>query len=67
MRRGIDVAAQADDEPGRQIIVAAAAVRGFRPSGKGRLSVQLRQPAGTGVTVTVTQERAAAFRRWLGA
>lgn len=51
----------------RQVVVAAAAVRGFRPSGKGRLSVQLGQPAGTGVTVTVTQERAAAFRRWLGA
>lgn len=47
----------------RQVIVAAAAVRGFRPSGKGRLELQL-VPATT-ATVSVTQERAAAFRDWL--
>ena len=47
----------------RQVIVAASAVRGFRPSGKGRLELQL-VPAAT-ATVSVTQERAAAFREWL--
>jgi len=47
----------------RQVIVAAAAVRSFRPSGKGRLELQLA-PAAT-ATVGVTQERAAAFREWL--
>jgi len=47
----------------RQVIVSAAAVRGFRPSGKGRLELQL-SPAAT-ATVSVTQERAAAFREWL--
>ena len=48
----------------RQVIVSATAVRGFRPSGKGRLELQL-VPAAT-ATVNVTQERAAAFREWLG-
>ena len=48
----------------RQVIVAAAAVRGFRPSGRGRLELQL-VPAAT-TTVSVTPERAAAFRTWLG-
>ncbi len=48
----------------RQVIVAATAVRGFRPSGKGRLELQLA-PAAT-ATVSVTPERAAAFREWLG-
>jgi DNA-binding LytR/AlgR family response regulator len=47
----------------RQVIVAATAVRGFRPSGKGRLELQL-VPAAT-ATLSVTQERAAAFREWL--
>ena len=51
----------------RQVVVAAAAVRGFRPAGKGRLTVDLVAQAGAGVTVVVTQERAAAFRHWLGA
>ncbi len=51
----------------RQVVVAAAAVRGFRPAGKGRLTVDLVPQAGAGVTVVVTQERAAAFRHWLGA
>jgi DNA-binding LytR/AlgR family response regulator len=47
----------------RQVIVGASAVLGFRPSGKGRLRLQLA-PAAT-QAVTVTQERAAAFRQWL--
>ena len=47
----------------RQVIVAATAVRGFLPSGKGRLELQL-VPAAT-ATLSVTQERAAAFREWL--
>ncbi len=47
----------------RQVIVAAAAVQGFRPSGKGRLELQLAPAAAA--TVSVTQERAAAFREWL--
>ncbi len=47
----------------RQVIVSAAAVLGFRPCGKGRLSLQLA-PA-PHETVTVTQERAAAFREWI--
>lgn len=47
----------------RQVIVAAAAVKGFRSSGQGRLELQLA-PAAT-ATVSVTQERAAAFREWL--
>lgn len=47
----------------RQVIVGAAAVLGFRPSGKGRLNLQLA-PATT-EAVIVTQERAAAFRAWL--
>jgi DNA-binding LytR/AlgR family response regulator len=49
----------------RQVIVAAAAVRGFRPSGKGRLALELAPAATT--TLSVTPERAAAFRAWLGA
>jgi DNA-binding LytR/AlgR family response regulator len=47
----------------RQMIVAAAAVAGFRPAGKGRLSLQLAPSASE--TVVVTQERAAGFRQWL--
>lgn len=50
----------------RQVVVAAAAVRGFRPAGKGRLTVDLVAQAGAGVAVVVTQERATAFRHWLG-
>ncbi|MEO5881977.1 MAG: LytTR family DNA-binding domain-containing protein [Caldimonas sp.] len=50
----------------RQVIVAAPAVRGFRPSGKGRLELQL-VPAATGTaTLSVTPERATAFQKWLG-
>ena len=45
------------------MIVAAAAVAGFRPSGKGRLSLQLAPSASE--TVIVTQERATGFREWL--
>lgn len=47
----------------RQVIVAASAVRGFRPTGKGRLELELA-PAET-TTLSVTPERAAAFRAWL--
>jgi DNA-binding LytR/AlgR family response regulator len=47
----------------RQVIVAASAVRGFRPAGKGRLELELA-PAET-TTLSVTPERAAAFRAWL--
>jgi DNA-binding LytR/AlgR family response regulator len=47
----------------RQVIVAAAAVLGFRSAGKGRLVLQLAPGGDAGVTVP--QERAAAFRAWL--
>ena len=47
----------------RQVIASAGAVVGFRAAGKGRLEVELAPP---GIDrVTVTQERAAAFRDWL--
>ncbi|MBL8344438.1 MAG: response regulator transcription factor [Rubrivivax sp.] len=48
----------------RQLLVAARAVVRFGPVGKGRLKVEL-QPAMTG-DVVVSQERAAAFKAWLG-
>jgi len=48
----------------RQMLVAAHAVAGFASAGKGRLKLALR-PAAAG-TVVVSQERAAAFRAWLG-
>lgn len=48
----------------RQLLVAADAVAGFAPVGKGRLKLVLR-PALAGDAV-VSQERAAAFRVWLG-
>jgi len=47
----------------RQTIVAVNAVRGFRPAGKGRLELELVPAAKA--TVSVTPERAAAFREWL--
>ena len=47
----------------RQVIVAASAVRGFRASDKDRLELELGPAATT--TLTVTPERAAAFRAWL--
>jgi DNA-binding LytR/AlgR family response regulator len=47
----------------RQVLLAVDAVARFAPAGKGRLKVELR-PAGAG-TVTVSQERAAAFKAWL--
>lgn len=47
----------------RQVIVAASAVRGFRPAGKGRLQLELAPAEST--TLSVTPERAAAFRAWL--
>lgn len=49
----------------RQVIVAAAAVRSFRASGKGRLELQLE--GGAAGTLSVTADRAAAFRDWLSA
>jgi DNA-binding LytR/AlgR family response regulator len=48
----------------RQLLIAASAVRRFTPAGKGRLKVEL-QPALVD-DVHVSQERAAAFRAWLG-
>lgn len=48
----------------RQLLVAATAVARFAPAGKGRLKVEL-QPALAG-DVVVSQERAAAFKAWLG-
>lgn len=48
----------------RQILVAARAVVRFAPVGKGRLKVEL-QPTMAG-DVVVSQERAAAFKAWLG-
>ncbi len=48
----------------RQLLVAATAVVRFAPTGKGRLKVELR-PLLTG-DVLVSQERAAAFKVWLG-
>jgi DNA-binding LytR/AlgR family response regulator len=48
----------------RQVIVAAAAVAGYRSVGKGCLAVQLRP--GWHDSVVVPQERAAAFKAWLG-
>ncbi|HEX2542041.1 MAG TPA: LytTR family DNA-binding domain-containing protein [Caldimonas sp.] len=48
----------------RQVIASAGAIVGFRSAGKGRLDVQLAPPGLD--TISVTQERAAAFREWLG-
>lgn len=45
----------------RQVLVAASAVRHYAPSGKGRLAVVV---APDDETVTVAQERAAAFKVW---
>jgi DNA-binding LytR/AlgR family response regulator len=47
----------------RQFIVAADAIEGFAPAGRGRLALRLR-PA-VREAVAVTQERAAQFRQWL--
>ena len=49
----------------RQVIVAAAAVRGFRPAGRGRLDLDLAATGSSTGIVSVTPERAAAFRAWL--
>jgi DNA-binding LytR/AlgR family response regulator len=49
----------------RQTLVAARAVGRFTPVGKGRLKLELR-PALEG-DVFVSQERASAFKAWLGA
>lgn len=48
----------------RQTIVAATAITRFAPAGKGRLALTL-VPAAAG-EVQVSQERASAFRAWLG-
>lgn len=48
----------------RQLLLAADAVVRFAPAGKGRLKVELR-PAFLG-DVVISQERAAAFKAWLG-
>lgn len=48
----------------RALLVSLRAVRRFVPAGKGRLRVELQPPlAGE---VTISQERAGDFRRWLG-
>lgn len=60
---------EAELDPGRffrlnrQLLVAAAAVHQFTPGDKGRLRVQLRPQLVD--EAWVSQERAAAFRRWL--
>lgn len=48
----------------RQLIAALDAIVRFRRAGKGRLEVSLAPP--TREPVVVSQERAAAFREWLG-
>ncbi|MEO8079955.1 MAG: LytTR family DNA-binding domain-containing protein [Caldimonas sp.] len=48
----------------RQMLVAAHGVASFSSAGKGRLRLELRPP-GAGAVI-VSQERAAAFRTWLG-
>jgi len=48
----------------RQLLISAHAVGRFAPAGKGRLRVELR-PASEG-EVVVSQERAAAFKAWMG-
>lgn len=48
----------------RQLLVAVHAVHHYAPAGKGRLKVQL-QPAAEG-EVMVSQERAQAFKAWIG-
>jgi two-component system, LytTR family, response regulator len=48
----------------RQLLVAASAVASFAAVGKGRLEIELRPALAGGVVVS--QERAAAFRAWIG-
>ena len=48
----------------RQLIVAVDAVLGYRAVGKGCIAVQLRPPLQE--SVVVAQERAGAFKAWLG-
>ncbi len=48
----------------RQLLAAVHAVRHYTPAGKGRLKVQL-QPEADG-EIVVSQERAAAFKAWIG-
>jgi DNA-binding LytR/AlgR family response regulator len=49
----------------RQVLVHIDAVKSFRPQGKGQLKLELAPAAE--VPVLVSQERARAFRDWLGA
>jgi DNA-binding LytR/AlgR family response regulator len=49
----------------RQVLVHIDAVKSFRPHGKGQLKLELTPPAE--VPVLVSQERARAFRDWIGA
>lgn len=48
----------------RQLLVAVAAVQGFSASGRGRLLLQLRPDAAG--EYSISQERAAAFKAWIG-
>jgi DNA-binding LytR/AlgR family response regulator len=48
----------------RQVLVSVQAVRRFVPAGKGRVRLDL-QPA-LAADTTLSPERAAAFRAWLG-
>jgi len=63
-----DLEAELDPEAyfrvNRQYLVAASAIRGFKPFVKGKLVVEL-EPPGTD-DVIVSQENAARFRAWLG-
>jgi DNA-binding LytR/AlgR family response regulator len=47
----------------RQHLVSVEAIARFRPGGKGQIEVELQQPAG--FVITISQERAAEFRRWI--
>lgn len=49
----------------RQVLVHIDAVKSFRPHGKGQLKLELAPAAE--VPVLVSQERARAFREWIGA
>ena len=48
----------------RQVLLAADGIESFAPAGKGKLSVMLK-PTGS-MTVVISQERAGAFRAWVG-
>ena len=48
----------------RRVVAHVSAIRRFRPGEKGRIQVALEPPAGE--PVLVSQERAPAFREWIG-